>query len=206
MKKTLYFVRHGQTNYNKQHIVQGSGVDSDLNESGLEQGMMFFEAYKDIPFEVVFTSALKRTQQTVGAFIKAGIPWEPYTEINEISWGIHEGKKGDLAMRQNYLALNAAWTSGQLDERIEEGESANELGERVGRFMEMLKTRPEKTILICTHGRTMCAVSCFLEHRPLEDMHLFKHHNTGLTQAVYDGQRFEVLLKDDTSHLQHKEI
>jgi probable phosphoglycerate mutase len=31
-KKTIYLIRHGQTDFNKQGIVQGSGVDSSLND------------------------------------------------------------------------------------------------------------------------------------------------------------------------------
>ena len=33
-QKKIYIVRHGQTEFNKQSIVQGSGVDTELNEKG----------------------------------------------------------------------------------------------------------------------------------------------------------------------------
>ena len=84
MEKVIYFIRHGQTDYNLKRIIQGSGIDSDLNETGREQGGLFFEQYKNIPFEVVMTSTLKRTHQTVAHFIDAGIPWEQYEEIVEM--------------------------------------------------------------------------------------------------------------------------
>ena len=41
-KKTIYLIRHGETDFNRQGIVQGSGVDSDLNELGLAQAEAFF--------------------------------------------------------------------------------------------------------------------------------------------------------------------
>lgn len=202
MDKIIYFVRHGETDFNKRMIVQGSGVDADLNEEGLEQGLALYEAYKDVGFELVMTSALKRTHQTVGQFIKAGLPWEQYKEIDEICWGIHEGKQGNEAMRQNYKNLNAEWTAGNYDARIPEGESAAELGERVARFFKILEKKKEQRILVCTHGRTLCAVSCYLESRPLKDMHLYKHKNTALTKASYKDGEFKILLKNDISHLQ----
>ncbi|MGK0389356.1 MAG: broad specificity phosphatase PhoE [Maribacter sp.] len=202
MNKIIYFVRHGETDFNKKMIVQGSGVNSDLNEEGLEQGIALYEAYKHIDFELVMTSALKRTHQTARKFIEAGIFWEQYTEIDEICWGIHEGKPGNEAMKQNYKNLNASWTAGDYDARIPEGESAADLGERVARFFKVLERKKEQRILVCTHGRTLCAVSCYLESRPLKDMHLFKHKNTALTKASYTNGEFKILLKNDISHLQ----
>ncbi len=202
MKKTIYFIRHGETEFNKRHIVQGKGVNSDLNETGKNQGFAFYDAYKHINFEVVFTSSLKRTHQTVQSFIDDGITWEQYPEIDEISWGVHEGAKGTPEMKQNYIDLIGQWVLGNYDARIEGGESAQELGKRVEKFMEMLKRRKEQQILVCTHGRTMTCISCFLEERPLKDMVLFKHHNTGLTKAVWESNKFSIEMKDDLCHLQ----
>ena len=42
--KTLYIVRHGQTDLNKKGIVQGRGRDTDLNKEGRRQADMFFSA------------------------------------------------------------------------------------------------------------------------------------------------------------------
>ncbi|HYG15236.1 MAG TPA: histidine phosphatase family protein, partial [Bacteroidia bacterium] len=41
-KKTIYLVRHGETEFNRMGIVQGSGVDSELNETGRKQADLFF--------------------------------------------------------------------------------------------------------------------------------------------------------------------
>ena len=74
--KKIYLIRHGETKYNKLGIVQGSGVDSDLNETGIEQANAFFEHYKNISFDKIYTSKLKRSQQSVQQFIDLGIPYE----------------------------------------------------------------------------------------------------------------------------------
>ena len=34
MEKWIYIIRHGETDYNKAGMVQGSGIDSDLNDLG----------------------------------------------------------------------------------------------------------------------------------------------------------------------------
>ena len=50
----MYIIRHGETNYNKLGIVQGSGVDTDINEKGEAQADAFYQAYKHIPFQQIF--------------------------------------------------------------------------------------------------------------------------------------------------------
>ncbi len=50
MNKTLYIVRHGQTDLNKRGIIQGRGMDTDLNDEGRKQAAQFFNTYKSVPF------------------------------------------------------------------------------------------------------------------------------------------------------------
>ena len=162
MDKQIYILRHGETEYNRLHIVQGSGVDTSLNEKGRAQAQAFFNHYQHIPFEVVFTSALQRSQQTVELFSDKGIPTEHFAEINEINWGIHEGKKSAPEMVEQYKQLMVAWKNGDYDARLEEGESAAELAARLNQFLEQLKKRTEQKILVCTHGRTLRCLICLI--------------------------------------------
>src|SRR6201985_2209086 len=92
IQKTLYIVRHGQTDLNKQGIVQGRGMNTDLNDEGRMQALQFFEAYKGVPFDKIYISKLKRTQQSIQQFIDLGIPFEKLAGLDELAWGIHEGQ------------------------------------------------------------------------------------------------------------------
>ena len=65
----LYIIRHAETEYNKNGIIQGSEVDSDINDVGERQAKSFFEYYKDINFDKIYISDLKRTFQTIRRFI-----------------------------------------------------------------------------------------------------------------------------------------
>jgi broad specificity phosphatase PhoE len=47
MDKELYIIRHGETDLNKQGIVQGRGINSDLNDTGRAQAAAFFKMYKE---------------------------------------------------------------------------------------------------------------------------------------------------------------
>ncbi|NRB52252.1 MAG: histidine phosphatase family protein [Saprospiraceae bacterium] len=199
--KKVFIVRHGETDFNRQGIVQGQGVDTSLNALGKEQALAFYRHYSHLNFEAVLTSKLQRTHQTMAHFINKGIQWEQFAEINEISWGIHEGKKGEPSMRESYRELMAHWNSGNLDARIPEGESAAELGARVEQFVQHLRQREESLLLVCAHGRTMRALICLLKDVPLTEMNRFHHSNTGLWQVQQENIQFNFLAENDTSHL-----
>ena len=166
--------------------------------------MAFYDKYKGEEFEVVLTSELKRTQQTVASFINDGIPWEKHGEIDEMDWGIHEGKKGTPELRVNYLEMVNQWRRGNYDHRLEDAESANDLGNRLKKFVTHLKIRPEKKILVCSHGRAMRCLMAVLQEQEYSEMEVYNHHNTGLYKMTFDGGKFTFLTNNDTSHLPEK--
>lgn len=199
--KQIYIVRHGQTDFNLKSIIQGSGVDSSLNETGIEQGALFHRFYRHVPFDIIYASTLKRTKQTIQPFIDGGIPIEYFAEINEINWGIHEGKASEPWMIESYNKLISAWKSGDYDARIPEGESANELATRLKKFVEVLKNCSHERILVCTHGRTLrCLIAILKEEEPTA-MEKYKHHNTGVYKAIYKDDKFEITIENDIGHL-----
>ncbi|MBN8676729.1 MAG: histidine phosphatase family protein [Chitinophagales bacterium] len=198
---TLYILRHGQTELNRLNIVQGSGIDSELNEVGYAQARAFYEAHQHVDFDLVVTSRLRRTHQTVQQFIAREIPWEQTSDVNEISWGIHEGKPMSAEQNERYQRMIASWRSGDLDASIEDGESARQLLERIERFVEWVKTRPEKKILVATHGRAIRCLITYLKGLPASEMESAEHTNTGLYVAHYVNDRWEFELENDTSHL-----
>lgn len=199
---TLYIIRHGQTEFNRLNIVQGSGIDSDLNETGLAQAKAFYEAHRHVDFELVVTSMLRRTHQTVRQFLDTNIPWERNPDINEISWGIQEGKPHSQEQIAHYHGMVSAWKSGNIDAAIEGGESARQLLERVERFVDWIKQRPESRILVASHGRAIRGLITTLKGLPPTSMEDFKHANTGLYVAHFRNGKWVFERENDTSHLE----
>ncbi len=219
---TLYIIRHGETALNRQNIVQGSGVDSDLNATGRRQAQMFFNYYQNVNFDLIITSALKRTHQTVAPFLThlsvKNAPlidfgtadsekikqrkWLQSADLNEICWGINEGKEIGTEAESFHLKLMEDWSAGAYDSRVEKGESAAELRERVQKFVDFIKkTGKGKNILVCTHGRTLLCLLTILTEGPLSKMNEFKHQNTCLYQAHLVGDEFIFELENDVRHL-----
>jgi phosphoserine phosphatase len=203
---TIYFIRHGETDLNRQNIVQGSGMDSDLNDLGRAQAKAFYDTYQHVDFELVVTSALKRTHQTVHHFLQDGIKWHQTPDINEISWGTHEGATPTPERYRDFQALLEAWRQGNYEAALPEGESARQLADRIDRFLEWVRQRPEKRILVATHGRTLRAMITRLKGIALMDMEGVPHVNTGcyIVRFENDGVVFE--LENDVQHLEGVDV
>ncbi len=200
--KKIYLIRHGQTDYNLQGIVQGSNVDTDLNDTGLEQSKFFFEKYKDIPFDKIYTSKLKRSQQSVALFTSLGIPTEAHEGLNEISWGNKDGHKVSVADNSYYKDILKKWSEGKFDIPIEGGESPLDVQRRQQPVWDLIKSREEeKTILICMHGRAIRILLCLLLNKNLGMMDSFEHHNLGLYILNYENNELTLELRNDLSHL-----
>ena len=201
MNKTIYFIRHGETDLNRAHIVQGSGVDSSLNELGHQQAGHFYDYYKHQNFDLVICSTLKRSYQTVLPFVDKAIPLLRFAEINEMNWGVHEGKSSTPEMKAAYSEMIGQWNLSNFDARLEGGESAREMADRIKSFLDQLKQMPQKKILVCSHGRALRCVMTLLKGQHLREMESYKHSNTGLFLVEQEGPKFKVLLENDTRHL-----
>lgn len=203
-KKTLYIIRHGETDLNKAGIVQGRGMDTDLNETGRKQGEAFYRAYKNVPFDKIYTSTLKRTRQTVQHFIDNGIPWEQLPGLDEMAWGDYEGKAVSEETRGRFKKIMQSWKDGDLDVRFENGESPNEVQERQkGAMQEIMGHAEETTVLICMHGRAIRLLLCLLNNQPLTEMDNYPHRNTTLYRLDFDGEKFHLVDFNNTDHLKY---
>lgn len=198
--KQLYVIRHGETDYNRQRIVQGSGIDSDLNDKGLDQASKFCIYYNHIPFDLILCSTLKRSFQTIKNF-NDSIPIIQLSDLNEISWGVQEGNHSTPETIAQYKYVVNQWSMGNIDERLPEGESARELLTRMERIKYLLQTLDFKSILICTHGRAMRALMCGLLEKEASYMEQCSHSNTGLYKLDLINDKFNLIDQNNTDHL-----
>jgi probable phosphoglycerate mutase len=201
-KKTIYIIRHGETEYNKMGIIQGSGIDSDLNDTGRKQAEQFYQAYHHIRFDAIYTSELKRTQQSVDLFAEAGHAIQPMAEFNEINWGIFEGLKGTPDSHKVYQAMINDWKAGLLDRSVEGGETPNQIQRRQAKGLQKLLAKPnEEKILVAMHGRAMRSFLCLLTNTPLQRMDEFRHNNLCLYIAEQQEENFKVVEQNCSKHL-----
>ena len=196
--KEIYLIRHAQTDYNKKGIIQGSEVDSEIDEEGIKQSKLFYDYYKNYNFEKIYISNLKRTFLTVKEFINDGIIYEKLSEFNEISWGINKGKSDDLNV---YKRLTDSWSEGNLNNKFKGGESPNEIAVRLNRGISHIINEKFNKILICIHGRALRVLLSLILDKDLTRMDNYLHSNTCLYVIHYDRGKFILKEKNNIDHL-----
>lgn len=200
--KRIFIVRHGETDFNRQGMVQGRGIDAPLNALGLRQARAFYEHSKGVQFDHVYVSELQRTYQSVEGFIIDGLPHTKLSGLDEISWGSQEGLKFSEKTINDYQSIVNQWKTGNLDIAVGGGESPIQVMERQKEAINyILNQHQEKQILVCMHGRAIRILICWLLGHDLSLMDEFPHHNLGLYQLYYTGSMFQLEKVNETNHL-----
>lgn len=198
--KELYIIRHGETDFNRRSIVQGRGMDTELNATGQAQAEAFYQAYRHIPFDKIYISELIRTRQSVQPFIQSGLPVQKWDGLDEFNWGLFEGRSfGEF--HHDYRKLVDSWSHGDYDARPPGGESPAEVAIRQRAVIEALEQDPAQTILLCMHGRAMRLFLCQLLGRPFSEMDSFEHSNLSLYQLRFAQGQWTLRKANDTAHL-----
>lgn len=87
----LYFVRHGQTDWNKEYRCMGS-QDIPLNETGREQALQAQMQCEYLGIATICTSPLKRAYETAEIIQKKlRCPLVIINNLGECCWGAREG-------------------------------------------------------------------------------------------------------------------
>ena len=195
----LYIIRHAETEYNRKGIIQGSEVDSDINDIGDNQSKSFYDYYQNVNFDKIYTSDLKRTFQTVKRFTENGTEYEKLKEFNEISWGVNQGKSDDL---EDYSKLIDTWLAGDLDNKFEKGESPNEMSLRLVKGFNKVLEDNHDTVLLCIHGRALRILLSKIIDNDLTKMDKYIHSNTGLYILEFTNGKYEILGSNLRDHLE----
>lgn len=151
---SLYIMRHGKTDWNEKHKLQGR-TDVPLNEEGRRMAEKAREEYKDVHFDVCWCSPLIRAKETAGILLRGrDIPIITDDRLREMSFGIYEGQENSFEIPD--CPINTLfWAPQDYKTPVEDGESLDELFERTGSFLkEVIEPHLEGglDILIVGHG------------------------------------------------------
>ena len=133
-------MRHGQTLFNKRHLIQG-WCDSPLTDFGIYQAQVASEYFKKygIIFDSAFSSTSERACDTLEIVTDGKMPYKRIKGLKEWNFGIFEGESEDLNPSIPYNDFFVYYG----------GESQLELQERINSLM---KEGTGNSILIVSHG------------------------------------------------------
>lgn len=205
MTTTLYFVRHGETDHNLKRIVQGRGVDAVLNATGRAQAEALARRLAEVSFDAIYTSTQRRARQTTEAVARAhpGVPLILSEQLEEMDWGVFEGRASSPELEAVFAENYARWAQGIFDVPVEGGESILDVQRRALAAVEaMLDRHAGETLLVVSHGRLLrVLLASVLDGYGLERMHAIKHANTSVNRLLWCDGRFEANLLNCTAHL-----
>lgn len=188
----LYLVRHGETEWNKERRLQGQ-ADVALDDFGRQLAVETGEALQDIPFDVCFTSPLKRAKETA-ELILAGkdVPIIEDKRIIEMGFAEYEGKCCAEEGRALPESFRAFFNDPVGFKPAQGGEDFLAVKKRTGAFLDWLIHAPEyarKCVLLTTHGVALAGLMNNIKNQPLEAYwDIGVHKNCAVTKVeVQDG-------------------
>jgi len=169
----LIFVRHGETDGNKEGILQGQSYDVGLNEAGIQQVKDLIPELEKLKFDVIFASPLKRARET-GEIIgdHFDVPIKLDDDIMERDYGSIGGRNWIDVSRELNMSkedFRVTQSSDRYDYRKHGGESAQDVKRRLLNFLERVKTDyTDKKVLVATHGGIIRWMHQFYSEEPYD--------------------------------------
>lgn len=145
---TVYVVRHGQTDWNKDGRIQGDS-DNPLNATGREQAAAMARLMADVKVGALYVSSHQRARQTAAVF-EGRTPTVAMDELRERFFGKFEGANDkDPAVVADWNKRRFAWT-----DDMEGGETLESQSRRVEAALKTIRDKHKDggTVVVVGHG------------------------------------------------------
>ena len=200
--KNILLIRHGQSEWNKLNLFTGF-KNIELSEQGIEEANKAGQNFKnlDIKFNIVFTSELKRAQETAKIILQKLDQWDFLNNQGKIisNINLNERDYGDLTgLNKKETAEKFGeeqvhkWRRGYSDQPPN-GESLEDVVRRVTKYFEevikpAIQSNENDNILIAAHGNSLRAL--------LIVMNIYEPNNINSVE-LSTGVPMHVILKDN---------
>lgn len=160
----IYLVRHGETDANKNKIMQGQTQNLQLNQTGITQATNIKNKLKNIKFDACFTSPLIRAWSTAMILVGDRVEIKEDERLIERYLGNLEGKDRKTYNASKYWDYN-------LNSNDEEVEPIQDIFKRCNCFINDIKKNynDNDTILIVSHGAVTRCLHHILLSSPLNN-------------------------------------
>ena len=161
MSLTFYLLRHGQTEFSRDNMFCGSGINANLTPEGIEMAAAFASAYKKISWQAVYVSPMRRTMATAKPICEAiDTKMLLRDDLKEIGYGKWEGRSVadvDREFHDDYIRWQAdpGWNPPTG------GEPAIEIARRALKVIEEIKAKHnDGNVLLVSHKATIRIILC----------------------------------------------
>ncbi len=142
----LYVARHGQTDWNLAHRLQG-WTDRPLDDTGRKQAIDLADTLKGVRLDAIYSSTLSRSRDTAETVAGSSMTVKSLPGLRERNYGRFQGGSDT---DPDYLKRVNAW-----DDAMDGGETLNQLLARARDSIEMIRREhPAGNVLIVAHRIT----------------------------------------------------
>ncbi len=143
----LYLVRHGETENNKRHFFSGWS-ETPLSEKGIEDAKEAGKTLKEIPYDKIYVSDLKRALQTC-EYALPDCDYEETLLLREVDVGsLTDCSYDDILPKMTEKESECRF---QLNYTPWGGENRMDLRARGRKFLKMLESSGNDTVIAFTH-------------------------------------------------------
>jgi 2,3-bisphosphoglycerate-dependent phosphoglycerate mutase len=191
----LLLVRHGQTDANLNHYLQGQS-DGELNETGRQQAEGLARHLKDVHIDTVIASPLRRAQDTAAAVARYHhLPVKTENLLKEWNCGVLDGVPAAVfreTLRESVVPLALF--------RPEGGETLSEVRQRAADFLsDLIAKYRGQTVLVCSHGDFMRALLSVIRQADVEQVSGIFFENASYTSLELENGRWNLVALNQTS-------
>jgi broad specificity phosphatase PhoE len=198
----FYFIRHGETEWNAAGSLCGR-TDVPLSDVGRRQAQLLAVRLKPIPFEALYSSPLRRALETA-SILGHAIGREAVADprLLELSYGAWEGRTSDEIKRAN-PDVYRAWEQDPASVAPPEGESGEQLIERLKPFLADVEQRHLSGNVVVVCHRTVCRLlACHIMGVPISEYRKRIPMDNGALNIFETMKgKWHVVALNDSSHL-----
>jgi broad specificity phosphatase PhoE len=186
---SLYYVRHGETDWNERMLIQGR-IEVPLNEKGRDDARKTASLLKDIGFKAIYCSPLRRALETAEIINESHrAPVIVKEELAEMYYGDMEGAPRKGPVYEGHRGSFAA--------RYPNGEGYLDVAARIFPLLDKLKAEHhDDDILIVAHGGISRVVEAYFRDMANDE---FVHHacpNGSVARYEWDESPRPFRIKD----------
>ncbi|CEL96969.1 unnamed protein product [Vitrella brassicaformis CCMP3155] len=129
----LVLCRHGQTDYNKERLIQGRRINAPINDEGVRQATALAGVLEGMDVRAVVSSSMMRAGQTADIVHSRhrDVPRLRFKDLDEVDFGELEGR-GIASGLPSLTSTYASWRLGEGEARLGSiGESGIDIATRV---------------------------------------------------------------------------
>lgn len=166
----LYLMRHGKTEWNALHKLQGR-TDVPLCGEGRAMALKAGEEYRGVHFDVCYSSPLIRARETAELMLKGrDVPILIDERLAEMAFGEYEGMEYGVLGPPSPISVIFTHPEKYV-EPIGGAETFPELFQRTGSFLKEViepQMKKGKDVLIVGHGAMNASLVCQIKNIPIE--------------------------------------